>query len=41
VLVGSAHISFPGLGHVRKVGSGYRWVPIPYSSTAVELDPEP
>jgi glyoxylase-like metal-dependent hydrolase (beta-lactamase superfamily II) len=41
VLVGSAHISFPGLGHVRKVGSGYRWLPIPYSSTAAELDPKP
>jgi glyoxylase-like metal-dependent hydrolase (beta-lactamase superfamily II) len=41
MIVGSAHISFPGLGHVRKSGSTYQWVPIPYSATAVELDPKP
>jgi glyoxylase-like metal-dependent hydrolase (beta-lactamase superfamily II) len=41
VVVASAHISFPGLGHVRKDGAGYRWVPIPYSATAIELDPKP
>jgi glyoxylase-like metal-dependent hydrolase (beta-lactamase superfamily II) len=39
--VGSAHISFPGLGHVRKVGAVFRWIPIPYSATATELDPKP
>jgi glyoxylase-like metal-dependent hydrolase (beta-lactamase superfamily II) len=39
-LVGSEHISFPGLGHVRKVGSVYQWVPIPYSATVTELDPK-
>lgn len=39
--VGSTHISFPGLGHVRKVGAVFRWIPIPYSATATELDPKP
>ncbi len=28
ILVASGHISFPGLRHVRKIGPGYRWVPI-------------
>lgn len=27
----AAHISFPGIGHIRAVGSGYQWVPVPYS----------
>jgi glyoxylase-like metal-dependent hydrolase (beta-lactamase superfamily II) len=33
-LVGSTHIAFPGLGHVRKDagGKGYTWVPLNYSS---------
>jgi len=32
-LVGSAHIAFPGLGHVRKAaGKSYAWVPVNYSS---------
>jgi glyoxylase-like metal-dependent hydrolase (beta-lactamase superfamily II) len=39
LLVASAHISFPGLGHVRKDGAGYRWAPIPYTATTTELDP--
>jgi glyoxylase-like metal-dependent hydrolase (beta-lactamase superfamily II) len=39
VLVGSAHISFPGLGRVRKVEDGYRWIPTAYSATVTELDP--
>ncbi len=29
--VGIAHVPFPGLGHVRKEGTGYAWVPINYS----------
>lgn len=29
-MVGSAHISFPGLGYVRKNGNAYTWVPINY-----------
>lgn len=30
-LVGSAHLSFPGLGHVRAEAKGYTWVPLNYS----------
>ncbi len=29
--VGIAHVPFPGIGHVRKEGSGYAWVPVNYS----------
>ena len=31
-LVGAAHISFPGLGRIRREGKGYRWIPLPYSA---------
>ena len=27
-LVGSAHVSFAGLGHLRAQGKGYEWVPV-------------
>jgi glyoxylase-like metal-dependent hydrolase (beta-lactamase superfamily II) len=30
-MVGSAHISFPGLGHLRVLGKGYEWLPLNYS----------
>jgi glyoxylase-like metal-dependent hydrolase (beta-lactamase superfamily II) len=30
-LVGAAHLSFPGLGHLRSSGKGYQWVPVAYS----------
>ena len=30
-LGGSAHVSFPGLGHLRAQGKGYEWVPVNYS----------
>ena len=30
-LIGSAHLSFPGMGHVRAVGKGYQFVPVSYS----------
>jgi glyoxylase-like metal-dependent hydrolase (beta-lactamase superfamily II) len=30
--VGGAHVSFPGIGHLRAAGSGYEFVPINYSS---------
>jgi glyoxylase-like metal-dependent hydrolase (beta-lactamase superfamily II) len=30
-LVGAAHLPFPGLGHLRKQGNGYVWVPVNYS----------
>ncbi len=29
-LVGGAHISFPGLGHIRADKDGYSWIPVPY-----------
>ena len=29
-LVGSAHLSFPGLGHLRAQGAGYEWLPVNY-----------
>ena len=29
-LIGAAHISFPGLGQIRKEGSAYVWVPVEY-----------
>jgi glyoxylase-like metal-dependent hydrolase (beta-lactamase superfamily II) len=28
--VAAAHISFPGIGHVRARGTGYEWVPANY-----------
>jgi glyoxylase-like metal-dependent hydrolase (beta-lactamase superfamily II) len=31
-LVGGAHLSFPGLGHVRLDSCGYAWAPIPYGA---------
>ncbi|PKU22169.1 MBL fold metallo-hydrolase [Telmatospirillum siberiense] len=31
-LVGAAHISFPGLGHVRRDAGGYGWAPAPYDA---------
>ncbi|MFL6673172.1 MAG: MBL fold metallo-hydrolase [Massilia sp.] len=30
-LVGGAHLQFPGLGHLRSEGKGYRWVPVNYT----------
>lgn len=30
-LVGSTHISFPGLGYVRTEGKAYAWIPLNYS----------
>ncbi|ELZ1258110.1 MBL fold metallo-hydrolase [Vibrio fluvialis] len=30
-LIASAHISFPGFGHIKKEESGYRWLPLNYS----------
>jgi len=31
-IVGAAHISFPGLGHLRANGQGYTWVPVNYTA---------
>ncbi|HKR75696.1 MAG TPA: MBL fold metallo-hydrolase [Rhodanobacter sp.] len=30
-LIAGAHLSFPGLGHLRKEGTGYRWIPVSYT----------
>ncbi|ASZ15064.1 MBL fold metallo-hydrolase [Chitinophaga sp. MD30] len=30
--VASAHLSFPGIGHISKSGKGYRWFPINYTT---------
>ncbi|MGK8198215.1 MBL fold metallo-hydrolase [Burkholderia cepacia] len=32
-LVGAAHIAFPGLGHLRRDGDQYDWVPVNYDAT--------
>ena len=40
LVVGSSHISFPGLGHVRRSGGGYAWQPVPYNAQIEELDPK-
>ncbi|MCA8381900.1 MBL fold metallo-hydrolase [Burkholderia cenocepacia] len=34
-LVGAAHIAFPGLGHLRRDGAQYDWVPVNYDATPV------
>lgn len=31
-LVGSAHLSFPGLGYLNCQGEGYTWVPLTYGA---------
>jgi glyoxylase-like metal-dependent hydrolase (beta-lactamase superfamily II) len=33
-LMAFAHVSFPGVGHLRKDGTGYRWYPLPYVDDA-------
>ncbi|WP_454060412.1 MBL fold metallo-hydrolase [Elizabethkingia ursingii] len=32
-LIGASHISYPGMGRVRKEGSKYVWYPVPFSLT--------
>jgi glyoxylase-like metal-dependent hydrolase (beta-lactamase superfamily II) len=31
VLIAGPHMNFPGLGHLRKEGSGYRWAPVVFT----------
>ncbi|SFH61748.1 Glyoxylase, beta-lactamase superfamily II [Collimonas sp. OK307] len=31
ILVGAAHLPFPGLGHVGANGKGFRWIPVNYT----------
>ena len=35
LFVGAAHIAFPGLGHIRKNGATYDWVPVNYEGVPV------
>jgi glyoxylase-like metal-dependent hydrolase (beta-lactamase superfamily II) len=37
-LVGGAHISFPGLGHVSVDSAGYHWIALPYSATVGSMN---
>ena len=30
--VAFTHVSFPGIGHVRKEGAGYEWIPVNYTN---------
>ena len=30
-LIGGAHFSFPGVGHIHQSGTGYVWIPVNYS----------
>jgi glyoxylase-like metal-dependent hydrolase (beta-lactamase superfamily II) len=30
-LIGGAHLQFPGVGHLRTEGKGYRWIPVNYT----------
>lgn len=32
LLIGAAHIAFPGLGHVRRHGDAYDWLPLNYDA---------
>lgn len=36
VLVASPHFSFPGMGHLRKDGDSYRWIPVAYNDRVQE-----
>jgi hypothetical protein len=29
-----AHVSFPGIGHVRRAAKGYDWIPVAYGEDA-------
>jgi glyoxylase-like metal-dependent hydrolase (beta-lactamase superfamily II) len=39
VVVAAPHFSFPGMGHLRKDGQSYRWVPVAYNDRVVEVAP--
>jgi hypothetical protein len=34
-MVAPAHVSFPGTGHIRAEGKGFRWVPTTYRNDYV------
>jgi glyoxylase-like metal-dependent hydrolase (beta-lactamase superfamily II) len=33
------HLSFPGVGHIRKEGDHYRWIPVEYMNDALKPQP--
>jgi glyoxylase-like metal-dependent hydrolase (beta-lactamase superfamily II) len=35
-LIAVPHLPYPGIGHVRQVGSGYEWVPIEYGNRSTK-----
>ncbi len=35
MLVAAPHLAFPGVGHVARDGTGYRWIPIEYANRTV------
>jgi glyoxylase-like metal-dependent hydrolase (beta-lactamase superfamily II) len=37
-LVAGAHIPFPGVGHLRKAGTSYQWVPVNFSRMRPNAD---
>ena len=37
-LVAADHVSFPGLGHVTRNGSGYQWTALPYQASLTKAD---
>jgi len=37
-LLAFAHVSFPGVGRVRKEGHHYRWIPVEYMNDALKDD---
>ncbi|WP_207389295.1 MBL fold metallo-hydrolase [Marinobacter halodurans] len=39
-LVGSAHLSFPGMGHLKDAGDGYRFIPVNYDAMVEPVKPE-
>jgi glyoxylase-like metal-dependent hydrolase (beta-lactamase superfamily II) len=40
-LLAFAHVSFPGVGHVRREGDHYRWIPLQYVNDALKQEPQP
>ena len=38
-LLAFAHVSFPGVGQVRKEGDRYRWIPVEYMNDALKQEP--
>jgi hypothetical protein len=31
-LIAVPHLPYPGIGHIREVGTGYEWIPIEYGN---------